>query len=77
MEKFSTPNPFMAATGLVLLTMFFVSACTKAPEMKEMLAVVEKGNSSLGFYTPSGERVAGIRLDTFPHEMRFSPDGSM
>jgi len=38
------------------------------------LAVVEKGISSVGFYTPEGYRLKTVKLDTFPHEMEFSPD---
>jgi DNA-binding beta-propeller fold protein YncE len=38
------------------------------------LVLVEKGTSSLGFYTAEGVHVKSIKLDTFPHEMRLSPD---
>jgi DNA-binding beta-propeller fold protein YncE len=60
--------------GQLLLIGLWAVACSPQPQDQVLLAVVEKGAGSLGFYTPSGERLAGVELDTFPHEMRFSAD---
>jgi YVTN family beta-propeller protein len=40
-----------------------------------MLVVVEKKASEVGFYTNSGERVAGVPVGQTPHEMVLDPDG--
>ena len=39
------------------------------------LLVVEKKNSSVGFYSSSGKRVAGVAVGETPHEMVISRDG--
>ena len=39
------------------------------------LLVVEKKNDSLGFYSSSGKRVAGVAVGQTPHEMVISRDG--
>lgn len=43
-------------------------------QQTRVLAVVEKGTSSLGFYTEQGQLINSLKLDTFPHEMRISGD---
>ncbi len=72
-----TYRDYLRQAGLhsILLTLWALAiSCSTGQKEQKLLAVVEKGASSIGFYTPEGERIAGIRLDTFPHEMRFSPD---
>jgi len=40
-----------------------------------VLVVVEKKASEVGFYTSSGERIAGVPVGQSPHEMILDPDG--
>lgn len=60
--------------------LIFIVFCTRQKDTGDktggtrILAIVEKGASSLGFYTEEGTRIKTLHLDTFPHEMRFSPD---
>ncbi|HEX9842333.1 MAG TPA: hypothetical protein VGC20_06260 [bacterium] len=43
---------------------------------KDTLLVVQKGDHSLGYYDfESGEELARVALDPFPHEFTLSPDG--
>ena len=60
--------------GLFLLLLAGIFACSPRQQEQRLLAIVEKGISAIGFYSPEGERLAHINLDTIPHEMRFSPD---
>ena len=69
-----TENPNIRLVGLLLFLGLTAFSCSMIKDGQILLAVVEKGNNSLGFYTPSGERLAGVKLDTFPHEMCFSAD---
>lgn len=41
---------------------------------ERVLVAVEKGTSSIGFYTEMGDRIHTVKVDTFPHEMAFSND---
>lgn len=41
------------------------------------LVVVEKKAGAVGFYDPSGKRVAGVKVGTHPHEIVYSPDGKL
>jgi DNA-binding beta-propeller fold protein YncE len=44
---------------------------------KEVLLVVQKGDHSLGYYDfETGEELARVPLDRYPHEFTLSPDGS-
>ncbi len=63
-----------SAPGLFIMLIAGVIACSTQPQQQRVLAIVEKGISSIGFYNPEGKRLAYIKLDTIPHEMRFSPD---
>jgi len=56
----------------IVLFLFLLSCGNEKEQL--LLTVVEKGKSSVGFYTPEGKRIAGAKVDTFPHEMRFSSD---
>ena len=47
---------------------------TEAESGSRILTIVEKGISSLGFYTEEGSRIKTIELEIIPHEMRFSAD---
>src|SRR5688500_6012569 len=38
---------------------------------------IEKVGSSVGFYTETGERIAGIKVGPFPHEATLSRDGRL
>ena len=73
MTKQQTAIPGIRILLLLLLIGQIAFSCTMNKDRQTLLAVVDKGNSTLGFYTPSGERLTGVKLDTFPHEMRFSP----
>ena len=61
---------------LIIIESFFCISCGQrgALQVDKVLVVVEKGISSVGFYTEEGHRIKSLKLDTFPHEMRFSPD---
>jgi YVTN family beta-propeller protein len=39
------------------------------------LAIVEKKAGMLGFYSPEGKRLAGVKLGEHPHEIVLAPDG--
>jgi YVTN family beta-propeller protein len=41
----------------------------------EILLVLHKGTSSLGFYTPEGQLQAEVPVGKHPHEMVVTPDG--
>lgn len=47
---------------------------TKQVSVSKVLTIVEKGINSVGFYTEDGVHIKSLKLDTIPHEMRFSPD---
>jgi len=53
------------------LSLLFLSALASA---EPMFVVVEKKASEVGFYTSSGDRVAGIPVGQTPHEMVLDPD---
>ncbi|MFN7926161.1 MAG: hypothetical protein U0Q16_39045 [Bryobacteraceae bacterium] len=55
------------ATALVL-------AAAYAAAQRADWVVVEKVAGAVGFYTESGDRVAGVKVGTYPHEIVFSPD---
>jgi DNA-binding beta-propeller fold protein YncE len=74
MIKHLTERPGIGMVGLLLFFGLITVSCSTEKNEQILLAVVEKGNGSLGFYTPSGERLAGVELDSFPHEMVFSPE---
>lgn len=63
-------NIFIIASVSLLL----VQGSCKKDDSSRILAVVEKGISSVGFYTTDGNHIKTLKLDTFPHEMRLSPD---
>src|SRR5262249_46915788 len=42
---------------------------------QSMLLVLQKGGSSLGYYSPAGEYLATVPVGPHPHEMVLSPDG--
>jgi YVTN family beta-propeller protein len=43
---------------------------------RDVLLVVQKGDHSLGYYDPaSGQELARVPVDPFPHEFSLSPDG--
>ena len=41
------------------------------------LLVLQKGHSSLGFYTPTGQQLAVVPVGPHPHEMVLSADGRL
>ena len=66
----------------VILTLVAMGAClpgcASRPHVDEatgrVLAIVEKGLGSVGFYTEGGKRLSGTPVGKLPHEMVFSPD---
>ena len=67
---------------LILVTcLAIVSSCATRQEhessqqsVSKVLTIVEKGINSVSFYTENGTLIKSLKIDTFPHEMRFSPD---
>lgn len=64
---------------LFICFLIFVSCKTEKDytlpnERTKVLTIVEKGTSSVGFYTEEGELIKSLKLDTLPHEMRLSAD---
>jgi DNA-binding beta-propeller fold protein YncE len=39
------------------------------------LAIVEKKAGAVGFYSPAGQRLAGVKIGEHPHEIVVAPDG--
>lgn len=62
---------------MILRLMFFLSlmALGGLASAEPMLVVVEKKANEVGFYTSSGERMAGVPVGQTPHEMILDPDG--
>ena len=58
---------------VTFILLFAISLAASAQE--PVLVVVEKKASQVGFYTASGERVAGVAVGKTPHEMVLDPDG--
>lgn len=56
-----------------LLGIFLVAATLAA--QSPVLLVLQKGASSLGFYSMDGKPLATIPVGKHPHEMVYSPDG--
>jgi YVTN family beta-propeller protein len=48
------------------------AACLAAQQFP--LAIVEKKAGAVGFYTPDGKRVAGVKIGEHPHEIVLAPD---
>ncbi|MDA1313377.1 MAG: hypothetical protein O2968_08590 [Acidobacteria bacterium] len=61
----------MPLLAFILLAVSSLVAAAQEP----VLVVVEKKASQVGFYTSSGERVAGVAVGKTPHEMVLDPDG--
>lgn len=57
---------------LFLLSLVALSGLAYA---EPFLVVVEKKANEVGFYSSSGERVAGVPVGQTPHEMVLDPDG--
>lgn len=57
-----------------MLTFILVIASSLIAADPSVLVVVEKVAGAVGFYTPSGQRVAGVKVGTYPHEIVLSPD---
>ncbi|NND06403.1 MAG: hypothetical protein HKN87_08480 [Saprospiraceae bacterium] len=67
----------LAGILYVALLVVVVPSCKVSfspKNMQRVLVAVEKGTSSVGFYTPQGVRVKSLKVDTFPHEMVFYPN---
>jgi len=62
---------------MILRLIFFLAlmALGELASADPMLVVVEKKANEVGFYTSSGERVAGVPVGQTPHEMILDPDG--
>ena len=60
--------------GVRKLTILLLSAVLLSAQAPTLL-VLQKGGSSLGFYTASGEYLATVPVGPHPHEMVLSRDG--
>ena len=63
-------------TGPVIrLSLFLLLAAFPAAFAQNFpLVIVEKKAGAVGFYTPEGKRVAGVKVGEHPHEIVLSPD---
>jgi YVTN family beta-propeller protein len=54
-----------------------LAVAASLPAAEPSFVAIEKVGSSVGFYTETGERVAGIKVGPFPHEATLSRDGRL
>lgn len=65
---------------ILISCLVVVSSCVRHEQKSDqlnvtkVLTIVEKGINSVGFFTENGDLIKTVKIDTFPHEMRFSPD---
>ena len=65
---------------IIVSSLIIVSSCVWHEQKRtqvsvsKVLTIVEKGIHSVGFYTEEGILIKSLKIDTFPHEMRFSAD---
>jgi len=57
-----------------LSVLLLLAASTAIFAQNFPLAIVEKKAGAVGFYTPEGKRVAGVKVGEHPHEIVLSPD---
>ncbi len=62
----------MLRTAIPLLVLSTFAAAQDYP-----LAIVEKKAGAVGFYSPEGKRVSGVKVGEHPHEIVLSPDGQL
>ena len=58
-----------------MIRFLFAPLLAGAALSADMLAVVEKVAGQVGFYTVAGQRIGGVKVGTYPHEIVRSPDG--
>jgi YVTN family beta-propeller protein len=54
-----------------------LAVCLTLSAQNFPLAIVEKKAGAVGFYSPEGKRLAGVRIGEHPHEIVLAPDGRM
>jgi len=54
--------------------LLFGTICVALHAQQPTLAVVEKIAGAVGFYSATGQRIAGVKVGTHPHEIIYSPD---
>ncbi|MEZ5356803.1 MAG: hypothetical protein R2762_29550 [Bryobacteraceae bacterium] len=58
----------------VILAALLLNAAAPAADLPFSLIAVEKIAGAVGFYSPAGTRVAGVKVGDHPHEIVFSPN---
>ncbi len=62
-------------TMLKCPTAFCAVLTAAALAQNQNLAIVEKKAGAVGFYSPEGKRLAGVKIGEHPHEIVLAPDG--
>ncbi len=52
-----------------------LAACATLAAQNFPLVIVEKKAGAVGFYSPDGKRLAGVKIGEYPHEIVLAPDG--
>ena len=71
MKALPYTEPVMLSRAVLLIASSIFLSAQNFP-----LAIVEKKAGALGFYSPEGKRVAGVKVGEHPHEIVLSPDKS-
>ena len=57
-----------------LETTLLLACAATLPAQNFPLAIVEKKAGAVGFYSPEGKRLAGVKVGEHPHEIVVAPD---
>ena len=57
------------------VTVAAIAICAAAAAQNFPLVIVEKKAGAVGFYSPEGQRLAGVKIGDHPHEIVLAPDG--
>src|SRR4029453_11082895 len=63
------------ALSVVLTVLAVLSSSVATPAQSSTYLILQKAESSMGFYTPAGQHLASVPVGKHPHEFVISTDG--
>ena len=63
------------ALSVVLTVLAVLSSSTATSAQSSTYLILQKAESSMGFYTPAGQHLASVPVGKHPHEFVISTDG--